>query len=421
MLCSVIVWSGDYYRRDVFKVGDLWYEPWTIFEDSDSVYKVSVTYNRDLFKAPSLNDYELYTHVEVPATVEHNDTVYIVADIGWGAFRNCISLESITLPNTCTSISQEGFTQCRNLRSIEFPECFKGYGSYAFSGTGITELVLPDSVDGFDVSRAVDITFGDNIPDVSPRYMPRFYGYVTPGDVSTFRAHEMETLILPKSHFAMFVKAFDRCKYGRVVLPDIPSLFSEDGAFYKCQIGEFVSMGKVPPEFEDADINVDKAPFFIYPEDTVSVQSSVLAVSSQSPRSRHTWPPTPETYPTGMFDSYEGLTLVVPAGSEDAYRAAPVWCEFPTIKGVDNIDEYIRTPFASIGDTLADCEPEFRVESNGSGVTITAGRDVTVTVCTVMGQTVLHRQLSAHRSLHLALTPGFYIIKGSSTVVKTKV
>lgn len=64
------------------------------------------------------------------------------------AFKNSISLETITLSESVVEIEDYAFYNCSNLKSIQFSSNLEAIGKYAFYNcTSITSLILPDLVD----------------------------------------------------------------------------------------------------------------------------------------------------------------------------------------------------------------------------------------------------------------------------------
>ena len=67
--------------------------------------------------------------------------------IGNTAFRNCVSLTSISLPEGVTSIGGYAFNGCNSLTSISLPEGVTSIGNFAFSGcVSLTSISLPEGV-----------------------------------------------------------------------------------------------------------------------------------------------------------------------------------------------------------------------------------------------------------------------------------
>lgn len=55
-------------------------------------------------------------------------------------------LDSLALPAGLTSIGQAALAGCTHLTTLVLPETLTGIGSYAFSGSGLTEVVVPQGV-----------------------------------------------------------------------------------------------------------------------------------------------------------------------------------------------------------------------------------------------------------------------------------
>ncbi|WP_080770525.1 leucine-rich repeat protein [Ruminococcus flavefaciens] len=73
--------------------------------------------------------------------------------------------------NHTSNLAGSAFAHCANLTSVSFNEGFEYLGSYAFSGTGITEVTLPttlrEAVYPFENSSVEKASFADgakNIP-----------------------------------------------------------------------------------------------------------------------------------------------------------------------------------------------------------------------------------------------------------------
>ena len=70
-----------------------------------------------------------------------------VTSIGYCAFDDCGSLESIVIPGSVTSIGDYAFGGCSSLANIEIPDGVTSIGYYAFGGcSSLESIVIPESV-----------------------------------------------------------------------------------------------------------------------------------------------------------------------------------------------------------------------------------------------------------------------------------
>ena len=69
-----------------------------------------------------------------------------VTDIPDLSFAECYSLSSVTLPSTLRAIGGQAFAGCRALKTLVLPEGLTSISSFAFQGSGLTELHLPSTL-----------------------------------------------------------------------------------------------------------------------------------------------------------------------------------------------------------------------------------------------------------------------------------
>jgi len=101
LLCCVSA-SAEYFSVDGIYYGII----------SSEKLTVQVTY-----RGSSHSDYsnEYTGDVVIPETVTYESKTYAVTSIGYGAFRECSSLTSVTIPNSVTSIRGSAFSGCSEL------------------------------------------------------------------------------------------------------------------------------------------------------------------------------------------------------------------------------------------------------------------------------------------------------------------
>ena len=103
-----------------------------------------------VYGAGDMNDY-LPGVVYTPwiSFAESIKTVLIdegVTNVGSFAFSHCKNLLKVYISSTVTEIKESAFNNCKSLRLLEISDGVVEIGSAAFKETGITSLILPDSV-----------------------------------------------------------------------------------------------------------------------------------------------------------------------------------------------------------------------------------------------------------------------------------
>jgi len=109
-----------------------------------------------------------------------------IKTIGFAAFSNCKSLESITLPSTLTKIGDSGFCLCTNLRTVVLNEGLKKIDRYAFQYcSSLQSITIPSTVTKIGAyafegcERLSEIVILNEMPnDLS--FDPLLEEYVTP-------------------------------------------------------------------------------------------------------------------------------------------------------------------------------------------------------------------------------------------------
>lgn len=81
--------------------------------------------------------YNLFTTITIPEGIEY---------INGGTFSSCSNLKSVFLPETLKTIDYDAFSSCYALESITLPDKVESIGSRAFSGSGLKEIIIGESI-----------------------------------------------------------------------------------------------------------------------------------------------------------------------------------------------------------------------------------------------------------------------------------
>ena len=113
------------------------------FEDSDALTEISIpggvmVLGKDNFRScDSLRKATLKKGIET---------------IDWGVFEYCVALEEVSLPDTLKEIKEAAFCYCESLKEITLPDSLETIGLFVFNFTGLTSIVIPDSVTTLEAS-----------------------------------------------------------------------------------------------------------------------------------------------------------------------------------------------------------------------------------------------------------------------------
>lgn len=94
-----------------------------------------------------------------------------ITEIENGAFHNCVSLTSVTIPDSVTSIGDYAFT-LSSLMSVTIPNSVKSIGEAAFGATLLTSVTIPASVTSIGkgafywCSNLTSVTIPDSVTSI---------------------------------------------------------------------------------------------------------------------------------------------------------------------------------------------------------------------------------------------------------------
>lgn len=75
-----------------------------------------------------------------------------ITDIPASMFYNCRLLESVVIPDGVTTIGRNAFTNCESMEELVLPPTVNEFGHFAFMGSGIRSLFIPEGVEYFHAS-----------------------------------------------------------------------------------------------------------------------------------------------------------------------------------------------------------------------------------------------------------------------------
>ena len=172
----------------------------TVTDCDSSVTKANIPHTIKGVTVTSIGEEAFYgcislTSVTIPDSV---------TSIGGSAFYNCKSLTSVTIPGSVTSIDKDAFCFCRSLTSVTIPDSVTSIGRYAFSYCeSLTSVTIPDSVTSI-------------------------------GDYAFYGCKSLTSVAIPDSVTCIGNCAFWKCSsLASVTIPDSVTSIG-DGAFEDC-------------------------------------------------------------------------------------------------------------------------------------------------------------------------------------------
>ena len=182
----------------------------TVTDCDSSVTKANIPHTIKGVTVTSIGEEAFYgcislTSVTIPDSV---------TSIGGSAFYNCKSLTSVTIPGSVTSIDKDAFCFCRSLTSVTIPDSVTSIGRYAFSYCeSLTSVTIPDSVTSigdyafYGCKSLTSVAIPDSVTCI--------------GNCAFWKCSSLASVTIPDSVTSIGEYAFSDCKsLTSVTIPD---------------------------------------------------------------------------------------------------------------------------------------------------------------------------------------------------------
>ena len=166
-----------------------------------------------------------------------------VTSIGKSAFEDCSNLDSLTIKGVATSIGAYAFGSCTSLTSLSLVGSFQTIGDYAFVSCGMTSLTIDATITSiekyaFSSRSLTSLSLTGNVQKIGDYA----FAYCTSltllsltgnvqkiGDYAFYSCSSLKTVTLPKSLTSIGAYAFDFCTSLDSI--EIPGTVTEIGDY----------------------------------------------------------------------------------------------------------------------------------------------------------------------------------------------
>lgn len=184
-------------------------------------YSLTYSYNSTnrSYSVTGWSDITISDKVVIPDTYDDGTNgEHPVTSIGKNAFSSCVSLTSVTIPNSVTSIGNGAFFDCRSLINVTIPNSVTSISDYTFRDcSSLTSVTIPDSVTSI-------------------------------GGYAFFDCRSLMSVTIPNSVTSIGSDAFHNCRsLTSITIPDSVTNIGS-GAFYNCtSLKQLILFPSTPP------------------------------------------------------------------------------------------------------------------------------------------------------------------------------
>ncbi len=375
--------------------------------------------------------------IVIPATVEYEGVVCCVTAIGNEAFKDCINLSSVSIPNSVITIGENAFAECSGLSSVNLSNSLATIGGYAFHGCGsLTSVTIPKSVSSIgghafygctslnavhitDLEAWLNITIGSGSGNPLSHAHHLFLNgedvkdLVIPNSITTLKfaafygCSGLNSVIIPNSVTTINKSAF--CGCSGLTSVTIPNSVTSIGTYVFegcCSLSSIVIPNSVSSIGAHAFQGCSGLTSLTIGSGVTSI-GGVAFASCNELTDVYCWAKNvPNTGGDAFQGSYiEYATLHVPSSSIDAYKSAAPWSGFK--KNVALTDDDKPKPQKCDKPNIIFMGGKFRFECDTPGATFTSHLTADVDEHYEGSEVVLQGAEITYTLAVIASAPGF--------------
>ena len=293
--------------------------------------------------------------VVIPASVTYNEVVYRVTSIGISAFFGCSNLNSVTIPNSVTSICREAFSYS-GVTSVTIPNSVTTIDYWAFRFcSGLTDVTIGNSVAsiGFQAfygcSSLTSVTIPNSVTSIGVGAFSECSGLISVsipnsvtsiGDSAFSGCSALTSVTIPNSITSIETAVFYNCT--SLVSVIIPNSVTSIGAsaFERCSLTTLTIPSSITSIGDQSFTNCSALTSVTIPNSVTSIGESVF-YGCNNLKKVVTKIEYPQAFDNNVFTqtAYEQAWLIVPVGKVNTYKATSGWKNFMNITEPTNTDD----------------------------------------------------------------------------------
>ena len=289
-----------------------------------------------------------------PAVKSFDELQYFenVISIDDSAFDGCRNLNSVNMPDCVTTIGNRAFDGCINLTNIEIPETVISIGESAFAGCKLESVIIPYGVTTINYntfggcSCLTNVVIPNSVTEIANKafcYCNSLMSIMIPDSVTVIGRYAFEmcsnlkSLVIPNGVTKIENNTFFRC--SSLLSIDIPEslVVIGDQVFYDCSSLTSITIPEgVFSIGGSAFSGCSNLISLTIPESVVSIGGSAFSGCSSLENVYCKAITPPVAYSSVFSFNASGRKIYVPMESVEAYKSADGWKDYAnSIVGYD--------------------------------------------------------------------------------------